>query len=435
MADVHYFIERPGPRSRYIIGHMLGRMAGWNAHEALTLADLNAAEGPKLIYGEQPVEGAFHVAPSGLLEQTGLAPTDPPLTEKDGIPHLFPMAQGDLPFDPFSGAFFLLSRMEEYGDRPRDRFDRMDSTAFHGVRYGYLQRPVVDEWLYQLVDRWRIRDPRLPELRRTYSQTATMDVDNGAMYLGREWWRSVGSAARDLLRLRFVRVWDRIAVLGGVRPDPYAVHGRFLDLAQGSQARPIVNFMASGRNAHDHAIPIDGPYMRAVVSAVAARAEVGIHPSFHSSEQPDLIAEERERLASVAGRPITCSRQHFLRFRLPDTMRTLLQQGIREEHSMGLTDRIGFRAGTCTPFPFYDLAAEQPLSLMLYPFAVMDSALAYQLRLAPPEAVAAAKRLVDAARAVNGTFISVWHERFLSGYGDEAGWEIVADQVLQYARP
>jgi hypothetical protein len=42
--------------------------------------------------------------------------------------------------------------------------------------------------------------------------------------------------------------------------------------------------------------------------------------------------------------------------------------------------------------------------------------------------------MVDAVRNVNGNFISVWHERFLSGYGDERGWQIVAPEVIAYAR-
>ena len=72
---------------------------------------------------------------------------------------------------------------------------------------------------------------------------------------------------------------------------------------------------------------------------------------------------------------------------------------------------------------------------MIHPFAMMDSAMCYKMHLSPREAVAEAKRLVDAVRAVQGQFISVWHERFLSGYGDEAGWGGVAEEVLQYARP
>lgn len=102
---------------------------------------------------------------------------------------------------------------------------------------------------------------------------------------------------------------------------------------------------------------------------------------------------------------------------------------------MGLADRIGFRAGTCTPYPFFDRGTKQETALMVHPFAVMDSAMAYKMKLSPAEAVKEAKRMVDAVRSVNGNFISVWHERFLSGYGDERGWQILAPEVIAYARP
>lgn len=435
MADVHFHIERPGPRPQYIISHLLGRMAGWEAHEVASREELGRMDGPKLIYGHAPMEGAFQVRPTGLLEGQGHLAEDPEVRPFHGVPTLFPINGGDLPFDIFSASFFLLSRMEEYGPVAHDAHGRPVSAALHGVRHGYAHRPVVDEWLLQLAGAWRERDPRLPPLHRTYAHTATLDVDNGAMYRGREWWRSAGSAARDLFKGRPARVWDRLAVLAGKRPDPYAIHQRLLGLAEDTGARAIVNFMATDRGAHDHAIPIDGPYMRAVVKGVAERARIGLHPGYATMEEPERIRREKARLESVAGMAVTISRQHFLRFRLPETMRGLVRWGIREDHSMGFADRTGFRAGTCTAYPFFDIVADAALPLMIHPFAVMDSAMAYRMKCTPREAVAEACRLADTVRAVQGTFISVWHERFLSGYGDEQGWGAVADDVLDHARP
>ena len=50
---------------------------------------------------------------------------------------------------------------------------------------------------------------------------------------------------------------------------------------------------------------------------------------------------------------------------------------------MGYTDRIGFRAGTCTPFNFYDLDNEKITSLKIVPFVYMDGVLNDKLKYTP----------------------------------------------------
>jgi hypothetical protein len=435
MADIYFHIERPSARSRYVVAHVLGTMAGWEAVEITDLEQFRNAAGPKLIYGRSPVDAAFHLVPQGLLERTDLAPEQPLMSELEAVPVLYPVVQSDLPFDPLAGAFFLLSRYEEYGDLARDTHGRPVTAAMHATRHGYLHRPVVDEWLYLLAKAWRTKDPRLPELRRQYAHTATLDADNGAMYLGRSWWRSLGGAARDLLTGKPERVLRRAAVLRGKQADPYAVHDQFLHLAEEHGATAIINFLVADRGKHDHAISLATAYMRHVLASAAQRGSVGFHPGYASSAFPDDLRAQKQRLEQALGGPVVRSRQHFLRMQLSETYRQLEALGIREEHSMGLSDQIGFRAGTCTPYPFFDLEADRSSALVVHPFAVMDSALCYKMLLQPQEAVDAACRMADAVRKVQGRFISVWHERFLSGYGDEAGWETVAPQVLKHARP
>lgn len=435
MADIHFHLERPSPRARYIVQHLLCRMTGWDAQEVGNIGAFRSIEGPKLLYGTTRVQGSFHIVPYGLLERSGCAPLEPATVNSAELPVLFPAVHGDLPFDVFAASFFLLSRYEEMQPIARDTHGRPMTAALHAARHGYLQRPIVDEWLVALTDAWRAMDPRLPLLKLQYAQVATLDVDNGAMYTGREWWRSMGSAARDLFNGRASHVMDRIAVLTGRRPDPYAVHEAFVAMAKRHGARAIVNFLVAPRGRFDHAVDASHATASNCMQAMARAAEVGIHPGYESSEHPDMLRSQKAALERVIGHAVTISRQHFLRFRLPDTFRELERLGIREDHSMGLSDRIGFRAGTCTPFPFYDLIEERETSLMLHPFAVMDSAMAYQMKLTPDAAIEAAQHMAQTVRQVKGTFISVWHERFLSDYGDEKGWGGVAEAVLQSARP
>lgn len=425
MAEVLYFIERPGPRSRYIIHHLLARMAGWPAREVATMEELRRAAGPKLVYGTGTIPGAMAITPHGILEATGLS----------GPPPMGDPGNSEPPSDLFAAAFWLLARMEEYGSIGRDEHGRPITSQLHLSRTGRLLCPVVDEWLIAFAKAWRAVDPALPQMTRTYRHLATMDMDNGAMYLGREWWRSIGSAAKDLAKGKIMRLAERAMVLVGMKRDPYAVHEQFGQMAAESGAAMLFNVLATDRGRHDHAVPPEHPYMRELIGRLASMAEVGLHPAYQSSAQAGMILRQKARLEVVLGRTVTHSRQHFLRMQIGATQRELVQAGIKHDHSFGLADQLGFRAGTCSPFPFYSIEHEQELPLMIHPFALMDSALAYKMGLRPAQALREGKRVVDAVRAVDGELSTVWHERFLSGFGDEAGWDMLAKELIPYARP
>lgn len=432
-GKVHFHATTSTPRVRYAVQQLLGRLLGWEVEEVTDPVAFAAIKGPKLYYGPQGVVGAFHVVPSGLLAAAGTAAVEPDLAWLGDLPVLFPERGGDLPFDVLAAAFFCLARYEEYGPLLRDEHGRPRADGMHALRHGYVERPVVDEWALLLAERWRTMDPRVPQPVRRYAQMVTMDVDNGFMYLGRPLWRMLGAFCRDLLRAPAM-VGERMAVLLGKRPDPYDVHQRLRELAQRAGASVVLNYLVAPVGRNDHAVgPAYGP-MRARMREATTWAMVGLHPGYHSMRRPEYLARDKRRLERALGMPIVRSRQHFLRFRLPATYRNLIQLGIKEEHSMGFADRIGFRAGTCTPYAFYDLLEEQTTALVVHPFAIMDSALCYKMKLSPEQAVARVRPLIERVRAVQGNFVGVYHERFLADHGTLVGWRAAVEGIVEAAR-
>jgi hypothetical protein len=70
--------------------------------------------------------------------------------------------------------------------------------------------------------------------------------------------------------------------------------------------------------------------------------------------------------------------------------------------------------------------------LMVVPFQAMDATLLYYLKLTPDEAILRCKQLVDEVRAVNGTFVSLWHNETLGNYLQWDGWRRVWEELLEY---
>jgi hypothetical protein len=375
------------------------------------------------------------LAPAGLLEEQGIRPLEPEVGEHQGVPVLFPVTGSDLPYDPFAGAFYLLTRYEEYLGMDQDPHGRPITTELHGGRHGYLQRPVVDEWALQLWAAWKALDATLPDPQRSYRQVCTIDLDNGFKYLGRPLWRTLGSMVRDLLKGRGGEWAERMAVLTGKRPDPFDIHAE-LQGPLGRAAQRILYFvLAAPRSKWDHAVPPSHPLYAERLRGLLAWAEVGLHPGYFSSEHPGDTLREKRTLEAVLGRPVRSSRQHFLRMRLPDTMRELAGVGMEEEHSMGLHDLPGFRAGTCTPYSWYDLPLEQPTPLRIHPFTVMDNTLKVKMGLQPKEALEQVAPLIERIRAVEGTFTGLWHESFLARTTRKDGWREAILDIIEAARP
>src|SRR5690606_26090271 len=100
---------------------------------------------------------------------------------------------------------------------------------------------------------------------------------------------------------------------------------------------------------------------------------VGIHPSYFSSSDESLIASEKSLLEKITSTNIASSRQHYLKFELPNTFRALINAGITDEYSMGFGTINGFRASTSHSFLWYDLAEEQTTVLRIHPFCYMDA--------------------------------------------------------------
>ncbi|MCB0792109.1 MAG: polysaccharide deacetylase family protein [Flavobacteriales bacterium] len=429
MLRVH--IADEGPRAHYTIAHVVERMLGW---PLLIMADRQAWEreaGPKLLYGGEPIAGAYHVPAHGLLTARGLFRGPAPVGEVGGLPVLFPLGEGS---DLFAATFLLLSLNEELLPHVTDAHGRMLAMDRTLVQLGLHRTPIIDRWVLRFAERMRAMFPDLPEPRRSYRHWVTVDVDNGMRYLGRPIWRQLGAGAQEMVRGRFADLGRRWRTLTGSGPDPYDGYATWSGRTRAQADRTLFFFLTRGGGRYDHATRARHPRMASRIRELAEEHMAGLHPSYRTSEKAGLLKKEVDTWRAVAGSAPVVSRQHFLRWRLPGTLDELVAAGITEDHSLGFADRTGFVVGTSTPFRWFDPVKDREHPITLVPFAVMDSALQDRMHLSAEEALAEMKAMSDAVRRVNGTFVSVWHDRFLSGEGAWDAWPSVFEALLEHAR-
>jgi hypothetical protein len=115
----------------------------------------------------------------------------------------------------------------------------------------------------------------------------------------------------------------------------------------------------------------------------------------------------------------------------PKTYRTLIEQEIEEDYSLGYADITGFRAGTARKFHWFDVSENQKTSLIVHPFLYMDGSLNEYLKLNTNEAEEQIAKLYLETKIFGGQFIFLWHNDTIGDYGHWSGWSRVLEFTLR----
>ena len=185
-------------------------------------------------------------------------------------------------------------------------------------------------------------------------------------------------------------------------------------------------------NVNDKPISYQNAEFRQLLQHLSDYAKMGLHASYASFDEPELVGVESDRLSSLLHRKTVRNRYHFLRFTLPEGYRNLVRQGVMHDYTMGYAELPGFRCGTCSTVPFFDLSSDMESPLMIHPFMAMDTTFHTHMRITPEKAKQQLHSLVDEVKAVEGTFSCVFHNQNLSDDFDWKGWRPVYEDLLDY---
>lgn len=389
------------------------------------------SEGLKINYSEEFLPDAeLWIKPQGLLEKQGfIAPQSLNIQRWKRITVLFYNQPGaPVPFDLFAAIFYLISRYEEYLPFKPDKHGRFPESASVASQYHFLPSPVIDQWLFHFRELLIRKGVPLPP--KLFRWQITYDIDMAWKYQYRGLFRLWGGHLRDLGKLEIKNIIERNAVLSGKRADPYFSFPVLEKSHQAHGLKPIFFFLLAETSKYDRNISGKHPAMQELIRDLGKQYELGIHPSYQSHQDFETLKEETQLLSSICQRPVTKSRQHFIKFTLPETYRNLIQLGIQEDYSMGYASSNGFRAGTSHPFLWYDLKNEEKTNLRVHPFAFMDATSRFYRHQKPQEALQEWEKLFLTLKAIGGNFTSIWHNYILS---EGSEWLEAYEKALGFA--
>jgi hypothetical protein len=373
----------------------------------------------------------FTLRPTPLLFGSGIVPQDTACFDHNGRKVFFPTA-GDLPFDIFAAAFFLISRYEEYLPHQKDVYGRFAHTSSLAYKEGFLNIPLVNYWLQDLKTALTSRYPDLVFRYPAFKFIPTYDIDLAYAYRYKGWKRNIGASVRSIVTGKWKEMGQRLRVLRGKAPDPFDAYEWLDSLHLYCRMRPYYFFLAAARcKGVDRNISTSGPGLQDLIRYHALGYRLGIHPSWYSGDDERLLKEELEWMEVIAEKDITRSRQHFIRFTLPHTYRRLLSHGIEQEFSMGYGTINGFRASVASSFYWYDLEREEQTTLRIFPFCFMDANAYYELHSTAAQAMVELMHYYHHVRRVGGLMVTIWHNTFLGTAPQFAGWREVYEVFLK----
>ena len=413
------YTHKISPRLKYVFKHICTRVLGIEVSFTTTIEEFIAHNSLKMSYTKQQLGNEFFIKSHDLLFEQGLSDVEINVHDWENTKCFF--FNGDkshLPFDVFAASFYLLSRYEEYLPHVNDEYGRFSATESIAYKHGFLHQPVVDIWTYKFKDKLQKQYPEFKFPQKTYSIQPIIDVPSAYNFRLKGLLRSFGGTIKDLSSLNLRNLYERYMVIFGFKHDPFDTFKYIINRQKQTKYKFLFFFLIGDYSTYDKGINPNKKKFVSLIKLVADYCKVGLKASYFAIHDPVILKKEKLRIEAILNTSLTASRQSFSKLNLPESYRSLIELEVQEDYTMGYVNHIGFRAGSCTPFLFYDLDFEVQTPLKIWSYHLMDYSLLKTHSLLDKKKVL--NEIIDEIKKVNGEFVPVFHNYTFS---DDERWK------------
>jgi hypothetical protein len=277
------------------------------------------------------------------------------------------------------------------------------------LKQNFLHRPIVDEYGLALQQVFRLLLPGWQPPERKLRVKLSHDIDEIGFP------RSISNSLGHALKRGqpFAALRDLLGPAFGLRPSLLEAVFRITELSECHGMASALYWKSSAKNDWDSGYELSMKPIYGLISHLKDKGmELGVHPGYYTFNDPHRLSDEVEHICEVIGETRVGGRQHFLRWH-PHTWHDWEKSGLVYDSTVGFSDHIGFRAGTCLPYRPWSLELDREINLLEIPLLAMDVTLAHYMRLTPEESVALLLQCAERCKIVGGVFTLLWHNRSL----------------------
>jgi hypothetical protein len=370
------YIPKQTPRINYIFRHICGRILGFKVKFTSKVEDFIAFEGVKFSYAKKRLGNEVYIQKFGLLEELGINDLNFSMDIWEDVPCFFRVSsESDIPFDIFSASFYLVTRYEEYQPHVKNDVDSYPIEESLAYQHEFLKTPVVDVWAYKLKNILVAKFPDLKFPEKKFKSHFLISVSKAFKHRHNGFVRFVGGTLRDLFQLQLKSMFDRFKTMLRLQQDPYDIYDELIKFAKQNKLQLDFYFQLSNYSRYTKGISYNKRIYHKLIKSMGDYGDLGLLPGFEALYSFEILKKEKKRWESIVNRSLSKALIKNYHLNFPDAYLNFNKLDIEEDFSMGYQRNIGFRAGTCTSFQFYDLNLEQVSGLIVQPYVLNSNVL------------------------------------------------------------
>ena len=315
------------------------------------------------------------------------------------------------------GLWDVFTRKEEYSPKQLDSHNRF---AYAFSDYRDIFEPNVSKFLIE--NGLKVEYPE----NKKFAVCLTHDVDEIYPPLH----HTILSSIYHIKNFDFNKLKDQLFWKNkGKEFSPYRNFEEIMDLEEKYGAKSSFYFLATDKDIRRFRYNIED-LENELGSIVDKGWEVGLHGGYYAYNDLEEIKKEKDRLEKVLGKDVIGYRNHYLRFKVPDTWELLAKAGFKYDTTLGYDNIVGFRNGMCHPFKPFNLNSDKEVDILEIPLNIMDGALFGSVK-SSNEAWETTKKLIDTVERYNGIITLLWHNNAFNCPFRER-WIRLYKKILKY---
>ncbi|TXK72149.1 carbohydrate esterase [Mesonia sp. K4-1] len=372
------YIKTLTPRINYTFRQVCSSILGYEVGFTSKIEEFVAHEGMKISYGKQKMGNEFFIQEAGLLNEQGFNDTELKFHEWENTTCFFKVSdKSDVPFDIFSASFYLLSRYEEYLPHVKDSVGRYPYKESIGFKHGFLEQPVVDIWAYKFNTLLKDRFPKENSVKREFNNKNILAVAEAFKFRKKGIVRSIGASIRDFFKLDIANFIERFKVLFYLKKDPYDIYDGLVKESHQNQFKWHFLFQLSNYSIKSKNVSYNKIKYQALIKSMGDYGKIGLLPGYEALYDFSTLKLEKKRWESIVNRPLKLIGSYNYDLNLPTLYNNFDKLEIERDFSMSYAETLGFRAGTCSSYLYYDINFERISPLVLDPIVFNSNCIKY----------------------------------------------------------